>query len=187
MANSSKIRIDEDTGLMLKVARGDYLSYEKLYRKYCLIVTDYIVSCNGDVNSRDDLVQQVFLHIWQNRKEFRGRSSTKTYIFGIAKNVLREHHRQCQRQIIARSLLGPASDSVGSDTDAERHELADAIKLAKSKLSAKERQALELTLYGGISLVEAARLAGCSYQAFRRRVYEAKKRLSALLEHLHVC
>ena len=67
-------------------------------------------------------------------------------------------------------------------TTLRQKELAEIIEKAKNKLPDKQRQAVELLYYSSTSIAGAAKLAGCSNVAFRRRICDVKKRLSVLLE-----
>jgi RNA polymerase sigma-70 factor (ECF subfamily) len=167
---------------MLKIAEGNHAAFNKLYSKYFATVISYIAGHTDDVSNHEDLAQKVFLRIWQARGGFRGQSAVRTYILGITKNVLREHRRQLQSQTSIPHRLGQLSSLSEPGVVLDKSQLNYAIRLAKLKLSDKQRQALELVFYSGLSLAEAARLAGCSEGTFRRRLYDAKKRLVELLE-----
>lgn len=170
---------------MLQAANGDDLAYGRLYKKYFSVVVSYLTSLGGYQISPEDLAQEVFTRIWKNRKLFRADSSIKTYIFGIAKNVLAERRHQIQHQIAAYNYSKLVSDLSESEAVLDRLELADTIKLANSMLSDKQREAIELVLLSGVSITEAAKFAGCSDSAFRRRLCDAKKRLKGLLKKNH--
>lgn len=75
---------------MLMAARDDKTAYGKLYRKYFPVVTNYIMSRNGQCESPEDLAQEVFVRVWQNRARYRPDATVKTFLFGYAKNVLHE-------------------------------------------------------------------------------------------------
>lgn len=186
MPGNRKIKFNEDTRLMLQVADGDNIAYGRLYKKYFPVVVSYLTSLDRYQISPEDLAQEVFTRIWQNRKLFRADSSLKTYVLAIARNVLREHRRQVQHQIAAHNHSKSVSNPSKSEAVLDRRELADTIKLAKSMLSDKQRQAIELVLLSGISITEAAKFAGCSDSAFRRRLCDAKKRLQELLKKIHI-
>ncbi len=185
MANNSWIHLTEDTQLLFRIAKGDHTAFRKVYEKYFPIVSDYISVHIIDKNSHENMVQDVFLRIWQYKRGFCGQSTAKTYIFGITKNVLREHFRRIKRQTTIQNHLGQISSISEPEISHEHCELVDAIKLAKSNLSEKQQQAIELVLISDISPTEAARLAGCSVSTFRRRLCDAKKRLLVLMERYH--
>lgn len=46
----------------------------------------------------DDLVQEVFLAAWQNLQTFRGESSLRSWLLGIARHKVEDHYRQRLRE-----------------------------------------------------------------------------------------
>lgn len=90
MGNNLKEHLDEDTQLMLHVARGDSQAFTKIYNKYFSGVTDYIASHNSPSVAPEDIAQEVFSRIWHNRAKYQPNSSVKTFLFGYAKKVLME-------------------------------------------------------------------------------------------------
>jgi len=182
--NSTQAYLDEDTRLMLRVATGDHLAYERLYKRYLRVVIDYIASLEGHRAPVEDLTQEVFARLWQNRRLFGTDSSVKTYMLAIAKNVLREQRRRIRHQVVIHRSFRAGCASNCSCEPGEtlgQRELAEAIEWAKCELSDKQGQALELAVNSSISLAEAARQAGLSDSAFRQRLHDAKKHLVKLL------
>ena len=99
MRKRLKLEFDEDTRLMQRAANGDFSAFVTLYERYFRIVMDYLASLDGNPSSLEDYVQIVFLRIWQNRGKFRGDSTFKTYLFGVARNVLSENNYNTPRKL----------------------------------------------------------------------------------------
>ena len=179
MTEDKRIYLDEDTQLMIKASEGDKKAYTELYNKYFPAVSRFVSSRNGQVPSAEDITQEVFTRIWNNRKSYQPNSTFKTFLFTYAKNVM--HELQQHLPAVANRFEMMVEPS-NPETAVQHKELTIIIERAKSKLSEKQVQALEFTFYSNISIDEAAKLAGCSQSVFRRRVCDAKKRLSVLLE-----
>lgn len=64
----------------------------------------------------DDVVQEVFLVVHRRLAEFEGRSSLRTWLFGITRRIVRDHRRSARRKpaepfgAIEPADLGPAAD-----------------------------------------------------------------------------
>jgi RNA polymerase sigma-70 factor (ECF subfamily) len=64
----------------------------------------------------DDVVQEVFLVVHRRLAEFEGRSSLKTWLFGITRRIVRDHRRSARRKpaepfgAIEPADLGPSAD-----------------------------------------------------------------------------
>ncbi|MGE5608400.1 MAG: RNA polymerase sigma factor [Bacillota bacterium] len=167
---------------MLRMAQGDMQAFERLYSAYSAQVRAFVF--RHENASTDDLTQEVFLRVWRHRHRFRGDSSAKTYLIGIARNVLREQNRADRNR-----ARHPSADIDEVAAPGVEETWVDAgvivtLDQAKASLPANQSQAIELVYYLGIKPAQAAAMVGCSCKAMRRRLEEARARLRRLLGHL---
>jgi RNA polymerase sigma-70 factor (ECF subfamily) len=181
-------QLDEDTELMFRVVKGDPVAFDRLYQKYLVIVAAFLTRLNGCWTPVDDLTQDVFTRLWQNRRQFRGDSSVRNYILGIARNVSSDHKKLLAREIAHRHrvlqehVLADMSNSPSPDIQSCLAEIKTALKSAISQLTAKQREAVTLFYFERLPSQEAmAQRAGCSPEAFRSRLRQAHTRLSRLM------
>lgn len=162
-----------------------------VYVTYSPVVRDFLLSRAAYLSRSDlpNLVQEVFARLWQHRGRFRGDSSAKTYILGIARNVLQEDRRARRRRAAV------PFDSVEHEVESgsaqagkgiERQEMAEAIERAKARLSPEQREAFELVHVLGLPVSEATRMAKCRPNQFRNRLYRARKVLRELLKDIAI-
>lgn len=119
----------------------------------------------------EDLCAEVFRITWE--KTGHNESLSVMVLFGIAKNVLRNHDRSAVRSA---SLLGALQ--------LERHEShtdESPVHEALSHLSPDDREVLLLTYWDGFSSTEVSDLLNTSATAVRMRLHRARKALSRLL------
>jgi RNA polymerase sigma-70 factor (ECF subfamily) len=181
VVENRRIYLDEDTLLMIKVSGGDRDAYKELYNKYFPAVVGFTISLNGQLQSSEDVAQEVFYRIWEKRKEYRPTAAFKTFLFGYARNVVHELQQHLPAAANHFEMMVEPSDPAAM---VQHKELTLLIERAKSKLSDKQLQALEFTFYSNMPIDEAAKLVGCSSRVFRQRIYDAKKRLSALFQYI---
>lgn len=147
-------------------------------------VHDFLLRKLGTSTQQDveSMVQEVFLRYWQKRELFLKTSSIKTYLFGIAKNVLREANRQTKRKPLIRLDMVPTEPTYNASIN-EADYLGNIKYVAKtidgilSKFSTKKQQAIRLVIFNGLSLQEAAQEAGCTTNAVQHRLSTAMKQL----------
>jgi len=178
--------LDQDTQMFLRAADGDIEVYGELYRKYLPVVTDYLACFCSRHELLKDAASEVFLRIWQNRKSFCAASTFKTYLFGVASNVVREELKRLYRERTAENGLlehhkGGSITAFISDSEMERAKVAQAIRRAICGLSRHQKQAIELVHLKSISVQKAAEQAGCSLEAFKGRLRRARMQLRAAL------
>lgn len=148
----------------------------------------------------EDATQTVLQRALENLERYRGDSSPRVWLLGIARNVGLEVARARQRAV-ARTTTRSGRRDPGEDVPA--HELLPSDHPSQEdSLGRKEQQALTLAALDGLSLddklallvtyvdgvpgPEAAELLDLSFAAFRQRLSRARgalrKRLSVLLE-----
>jgi RNA polymerase sigma-70 factor (ECF subfamily) len=189
MNQNSKLPLGEDSGLVLKVANGDIEAFERLHQRYAPLLKQFFVIRGVGRNSADDLVQKIFTHLWQQRKNFRGVSSFEAYLFGIARNTLYNEIRR------SRTITGISSKKLPkfyldtgkmSQPEAEFYfqELTDALEAAKDKLTDEQLQALEAAHDPDVDFHKVLGELGCSKEAYKSHLKRARKRLMEFLAPL---
>jgi RNA polymerase sigma-70 factor (ECF subfamily) len=176
--------------LMGQVARGDVAAFEQVYRKYFDAVRSFLSGrerrrVHADI---DDMAQEVFVRLWKGRHRFRGEASARTYMLGIAQNVLREEMRRsgrAARVATAVAALNGHARPAERQLDWGREELVAAAEAAKGCVTPLQWQAFELACVREVGCEEAARTAGCSVTVFRNRLTRARQQLGRLLREFY--
>jgi RNA polymerase sigma-70 factor (ECF subfamily) len=103
------------------------------------------------------------------------------WLYAVARKCLANRRRAAARRArtVARLRAQPAA--AGGDP-AERLAESDAILRGFVALGERDREALRLVAWEGLSLAEAARAAGTSRAAFAMRLSRARRRLAAQLQ-----
>ena len=187
MIESRRIYLDKDTRLMIKASKGNRDAYDRLYSKYFSAVVNFTASLNGQLQSPEDVAQEVFYRIWKKRKEYRPTAAFKTYLFGCARIVLLEQLRALKKDLAAHRMgflkLSTSSSTILSQSKCgiDITEIISRVQKAKSQLTAKQSQAVELFHGMHISVNKAARLTGCTEKALECRLARARKKLRQIL------
>ena len=187
VVENRKIYLNDDTRLMLKVSKGDERAYDRLYRKYFPIVTGYATSINGHDNLSEDIAQEVFTRMWENRVKYQPSAAFKTYLFGYAKNILQETKSTLRREktldIDRFPNLPPALHQ--SDVLAQNKYIVESLKKLIVKLPSKQRRIFELVHISGFSLKKTAETLQCSTHSVYDNLYRAQKNLRKLAASPH--
>ena len=143
--------------------------------------------CGWDRSAAEDVLQASYLKLLDGRARFDGRSSLRTFVFGVIVRTAREVRRRAalRRWIpLASLLLGPeavdgrpdpATALVGADETAR-------LMRGLGRLSARQRQVLHLVFYEDLTIAEAAAVAGVSLGTARTHYERGKAALKKLLE-----
>jgi RNA polymerase sigma-70 factor (ECF subfamily) len=81
-----------DSQIFEAIKRDDKGAYEMVFREYYRPMTAYAFRFLNDLSESESIVQEVFLRLWQKRREIMITSSLQNYLFRSVKN-------QCINQI----------------------------------------------------------------------------------------
>ncbi|KIL44235.1 RNA polymerase sigma factor SigX [Jeotgalibacillus soli] len=68
--------------------------FQRLYKDYQQDIFQFLIYLVRDRDTAEDLMQEVFIRVLKSYKSFQGKSSEKTWLFSIAKNVAIDHFRK---------------------------------------------------------------------------------------------
>jgi RNA polymerase sigma-70 factor (ECF subfamily) len=128
----------------------------------------------------EDAVQEVFLVLHRRREEFRGDSTLRTWIHGIAVNVARREYERRMRD--ARSL--PSDDPPPTSADPElaardREAIARLDRLL-APLSIEQREVFVLAEIADLTAPEIARMVGANLNTVYSRLRLARAHVQRL-------
>lgn len=180
--------IPSDADLLCS-ARTDPEAFGEFYRRHAVAVERWLRTQTPDAATAADLTAETFAQALVSLRRFRGGSdeAARGWLFGIARNLARRHHRRGRVELATCRRLGIQiehdPDELGqieSQLDAAGYaeELADALET----LPDTQRQALQLRVVDELDYSEAAALMGTSEQNARIRVSRALKTLSLRLQ-----
>lgn len=154
----------------------------------------------------EDIVQETWLTCLDRATSFEGRSSFKTWLFGIALNVARSRKRRERRWLPFTSWGRDDSDSRRPTVDGDRFgpdrmwkqkpdawtnvpearllgaETLGRVKEAIDALPAKQREVIVLRDVAGLDAAEVASLLGISSENERVRLHRARASVRKMLE-----
>ncbi|MCA9707942.1 MAG: sigma-70 family RNA polymerase sigma factor [Myxococcales bacterium] len=167
-----------DHELLLHWQGGDARAGEELARRYFVILRAYFLSkCPAEY---EDLVSNTFLRLLAKRDGYRGESSFRVYLFGMARMILLEHFRALRRDGRFEPMESSVVDMQGGRMSSilgerARHRLLfDALR----HLELREQELLELYYWQHLTAGEIAQLHEVVEPTVRSRIRAALKRLT---------
>jgi len=130
--------------------------------------------------SAADLTQETLAKAWQARSSFSPGTNLKAWLFTIMRNQFHSEARRAWRQMpwdqeSAERIPAPAAEQMWAI------ELKDTAR-AIGTLSKRQREALILAGFGGLSSAEAAAVIHCRPTAVKSRVARARQSIVAMLD-----
>lgn len=133
--------------------------------------------CNYDKEMAKDVLQNVYLKIYEDRATFNGKSSLKTWLFSVIKYTSIDLIRKQPKHI--EKLSGAHYQIAEREKDGNEKENAF-MKILES-LSAQQREVLTLAFYHDLTLEEIAPLLKISVGSVRTHYERGKENFKKLL------
>jgi len=175
--NSPKER---DGALLVAIAAGDRRALEELYLSYHRRLARFLSRFTPRYENIEEIINDTFMVVWQNAKEFRNASQVSTWIIGIAYRTALKSFRRQKNHAVA-SLEDYPEQTVDPTVDAE---VNDWLKHGLNRLPIEQRLTLELAYHMGHSLEEIAAITDCPVGTVKARMFHAREKLRQYLPTL---
>ena len=176
--NSTKER---DSALLVAVASGDRRALEELYLGYHRRLARFLARFTPRYENIEEIINDTFMVVWQNAKNFRHASQVSTWIIGIAYRTALKSFRRQKNHTGEQSLENYPVQTVDPTVDAE---VNDWLKHGLSQLPMEQRLTLELAYHMGHSLEEIAAITECPVGTVKARMFHAREKLRQYLPAL---
>jgi RNA polymerase sigma factor (sigma-70 family) len=141
--------------------------------------------CRNRRDEAEELLQDVYIRVLDERAQFDQRSSVKTWLFGVIRRTAREHAR---RRWLRFGLLErwqrrepeavPARDPENLLRISERNQK---LRRALARLPRRQQEVLHLVFYQDLTVEESAQMLDISLGSARTHFGRGKARLRELL------
>lgn len=182
---------DPDVRLMLEVQRGNALAFEELMNHNQPKVESLLIHFVGSRALAEDLTQEVFLKVYKARESYRPTAKFSTWLFRIAHNIAlnairtRKRHPELlfggateggadlsgaysfEESILAKSGLMPTRQI-------DKKELQEVVRQAVESLGERQRAALLLHRFEGMSYQQIAEVMDLTPQAIKSLLCRAR-------------
>lgn len=163
-----------------EIQRGNKSAFKKLFNAYYDPLCQYAFRfCNGDIEVVEDVVQEVFVRIWEKRESWSPQIAVKAYLY-------RSVHNQAISNIRKRRYESPMEASVESTVLSADHSPLDLIhqkevnvslQRAINKLPERRREILVLRILHEMSYKEIAEMLDISVNTVDTQLRRALKLL----------
>ena len=147
-----------------------------------------LACCRGNIRTAEEVLHMSYQKVLDGRARFAGRSTFKTWLFGVIRFTALDERRRSLRHWLRFLPLPndgdalPAAENTAASASpfAEKHH---ALRAALAALPARQAEALRLVFYHELTLDEAARVMSVSPGTARTHYERGKAALRARLPH----
>lgn len=171
----------DDLACIQRVGRGDQRAFRELVDRYLNAITRFALRTLGDRAEAEEVAQETFLRLWTSAAEFEPQAQPKTWLYRIARN-------QCIDRIRKRRSHGQEVElserEAGEDRPSAlllRKQTKVRVEEALATLPERQREAITLVHYEGLSGAEACDVLAVSAEALESLLARGRR---ALRKHL---
>jgi len=182
-----------DASLVERVRLGDASAFEQIFRRYYESLWRFAIGYVSSPDVARDLVHDLFSHIWEHRHAWAVQGAVAPYLFRAARNRALNHLRHertvlkwreeaagarsedaVESAILRQVERGPVETMIAADD-------ATVLRRAVATLPERQREALRLRWFDGLTNPEVAAVLGVSVKAVESLLVRA---FAALRQHL---
>ena len=162
--------------LLERITHRDREAFDELFKVYHPRLFRFVFRMTASYRTADELVNDVLLVVWQSAHTFRGDAKVSTWIFGIA-------YRQALRRLRKRKYTTvPIDDITAEGYSNNRLEREDWVRRGIDRLPPKQRLAVMLVYFLGLTCEETAAATGSPVNTIKTRMFHARRKLREYLE-----
>lgn len=181
-SQSPQSAADEEVAWLAQVGAGDARAYRALSDRYLAGILNYATRILSDRSEAEDVAQETFLRLWTHAERWEPRARPSTWLYRVAHNLcidrLRKHRPTSSDDLDRRSTGDRPSGLL------ERKELAAEVQGALDALPERQRAAIVLSHYQGLSNPEIAAVLEVGVEAVESLLSRGRRTLRQRLSPL---
>ncbi len=171
-----------------RISRSDREAFNALFRSLYYPLTYFAYRYAQCHDQACDIVQDVFVSVWQDRNDIDPQQSLKSYLYKMVRNRALNHLRDHSDRMMelekvhltdsGRSLItGHDEDTVSNEGTDRVEELAGNFRIWINELSDRRREAFELSRFEGLDHQEIADVMNLTVKTVNNHIVDALSHL----------
>ena len=156
---------ESDQSLLDALIKGEETAFEKIYKSYFALLQNYSASIVGDSEAALEIIQNIFVALWENRKNLDREKSLRNYL-------LRSTHNNSLRYLKTRFLHLQHQENLKRKKSEEEQ-----LSALLNELPERSRQVMIMSHIENRKSADIARKLGISVRTVETILYQAMKKL----------
>ena len=164
-----------DSEILLAIRQGNERVYETIFRKHYQALCNYACGILKDMDDAEEVVQSIFLKLWEQRESIEINVSLKSYLYRAVHNTCLNRLKHLKIQDTYRQYVGDyLEDTFDSATDImDKNELENRIAEALGKLPEQCRLIFKMSRFEELKYQEIANKLGLSIKTIENQIGKA--------------
>lgn len=172
---------------LVALSEGNIRAFDKLFISFYPKVKSFLISMLNDENEAEDLAQDAFVRLWQNKANLRNVQNLNAYIYQIVKHVLYSYLEK-RKDVLMIKIEGvadvPSIDEV--ETLVYTHELEELLDKVINNMPPQRRQIFYMSRKQGLSIDEISKKLGISKRTVETHISLALNSLRKVIAALFI-
>ena len=182
MFNEGDCSINIDSGLLYRLKKGDRDAFSSVYWRYSPKVYNTALYLLNDSDIAEDVVQELFLTIWEKHENIQPELNFEAYISTIARNLAYKYIEEALRKNQSVEEVNDIKLISSSEEDViEADSLREYIFNVISSFPEMRRKVFIMSRFENLSHAEIADRLSLSERTVEAHIYQALKELRKVL------
>jgi RNA polymerase sigma-70 factor (ECF subfamily) len=189
MVEGTRLSELSDEALMLLIQKQDEPAFATLVDRYLAALHAFARRMLGNTNDAEDIVQEAFLRVWCHAAQWKpGQAKLSTWLHRIIHNLCIDLRRRSQRRetvdIDTEEIQEAISTGVTPEACLQEEQLSQEVEQALQILPERQRSAILLCYYQGLSNLQAAEVLNISVAALESLMARGRRTLRQKLQNI---
>ena len=167
--------VEDEVKLMQRTARGDTLAFRTLADAHLVKIMNYAYRLLHDRTDAEDIAQETFLRLWNEAGRYEPRARVTTWLHTIAHNLCIDRMRKRREE--PKGSLDDERSSQEPGALLDRKRVAMEVGRALAGLPERQRAAITLVHYQGLTNIEAAAVLDVNVDALESLLARGRRSL----------
>lgn len=167
---------EDDAELIGRVQSGDHRAYRELCDRHVRGVHAFVYRMLGSRAEAEEVCQEAFLRLWKHADTFVARARPSTWLYRVAHNLAIDRlrrRRESSHPLDIEAVPGSERPSL----HLHDKQVAEAVERALGELPERQRAAISLVHYQGMSNAEAAEVLSVKVRALESLLARGRQQL----------
>jgi len=180
--------VPDDEQLLLQFKSGDRIAFDEIFNRFADPIHTYIRMRLNGASAADDILQEVFIRLWNKRHSITIHSSFRNYLYTIVQHCISDHIRAIKRKryTLTEELPEHTETTPLPDDQIQYKQVYHIWRGAINKLPGQMRRIYAMKNEEQLSVKEIASELKLSEQTVKNQLHTAGQRIVKMLQQVQL-